>query len=81
MKETNTWIASPQTETISGAWRKTLPQLATASALLTKSEVLTAALSAGWNSTHQELRFATQSKKKKKKRVKEKEENKSDMRF
>lgn len=45
-----------------------------ASALQTKSKVLTAALSAGWNSTHQELRLATQiknqNKSKRKKKIK-----------
>lgn len=58
---------------------KTFPPLAMASALHTKSKVLTAALSAGWNSAHQELRFANQIIKPK--QVKEKEENKRDMRF
>lgn len=59
----------------SGAWRKTFPLLAMASALHTKSKVLTAALSAGWTSAHQELRIATQiknqNKSKRKRNIKE----------
>lgn len=74
LKKLYTWIASPHTEMTSGAWRKTLPLLAMASALHTKSKVLTAVLSAGWNSAHQELRIATQiktqNKSKRKKKIK-----------